>query len=76
VLVEWNIKANRPGSAAMWDCHVRIGGATGTELTSAECPAVTSGIAGPNCRAASLMMHITKSASGYFENRYGKYMTK
>lgn len=70
VLVEWNIRASSPGSAALWDCHVRIGGATGTELTPAECPAVRSGIAGPNCNAASLMMHVTKSASGYFENMW------
>lgn len=37
VLVEWNIKAASPGSAGLWDCHARIGGATGTQLTPAEC---------------------------------------
>ena len=59
VLLEWNMAADAQGSAALWDCHVRIGGATGTDLTP--------GIA-PGCNAASLMMHIKPGASGYFEN--------
>ncbi|TPX15620.1 uncharacterized protein E0L32_004318 [Thyridium curvatum] len=69
VLIEWNIQAASPGSAGLWDCHVRVGGATGTELTPAECPPVTSGI-NSACSAASLMMHLTTSASGYFENMW------
>ncbi|KAK1638756.1 pectate lyase superfamily protein-domain-containing protein [Colletotrichum phormii] len=69
VLVEWNMAADAKGSAALWDCHVRVGGATGTDLTPAECPALTSGIA-PGCTAASLMMHIKPGASGYFENMW------
>ncbi|KAI0097347.1 glycoside hydrolase family 55 protein [Nemania sp. FL0031] len=69
VLVEWNIKAASPGSAGLWDCHVRIGGATGTKLTPAECPAVTSGI-DQGCSAASMMMHLTSTGSGYFENMW------
>jgi hypothetical protein len=51
------------------DCHVRIGGATGTELNPAECPALTDGT-NTACGAASLMMHITPQASGYFENMW------
>ncbi|KAI1109759.1 glycoside hydrolase family 55 protein [Nemania sp. NC0429] len=69
ILVEWNIKADSPGSAGLWDCHARIGGATGTKLTPAECPAVTSGI-DQGCSAASMMMHLTSSGSGYFENMW------
>ncbi|KAF6838862.1 LysM domain-containing protein [Colletotrichum musicola] len=69
ILIQWNIEAASAGSAALWDVHVRIGGATGTKLTPAECPALTSGIA-QGCNAASLMMHITSSASGYFENMW------
>jgi len=69
VLVEWNIQAASPGSAALWDCHVRIGGATGTRLTPAECPASTSGV-DAGCSAASLMMRLTSQASGYFENMW------
>ncbi len=32
IAVEWNIEADTQGSAAMWDCHVRFGGAKGTDL--------------------------------------------
>ncbi|KAM3501681.1 hypothetical protein MY11210_009307 [Beauveria gryllotalpidicola] len=69
ILVQWNIKAESQGAAGLWDCHARVGGALGTKLTPAECPAATSGI-DPGCSAASLMMHLTKSASGYFENMW------
>lgn len=116
ILIEWNIQAGQPGSAALvsirpsalqyfektagsdafwpnrepyrrklphvhclslqifanfikWDCHARVGGATGTKLTPAECPPVTSGI-DQGCSAASLIMHLTPSASGYFENMW------
>ncbi|OIW25494.1 pectin lyase-like protein [Coniochaeta ligniaria NRRL 30616] len=69
ILIEWNIKASSPGAAGMWDVHVRVGGAKGTDLTPAECPAITNGI-NPHCSAASLMMHITPAASGYFENMW------
>src|SRR4051812_43954210 len=33
IFIEWNIEASAPGAAAMWDCHVRVGGASGTGLT-------------------------------------------
>jgi hypothetical protein len=69
ILVEWNIQAATAGSAGLWDCHARVGGATGTELTPAECPASTSGV-DAGCSAASLMMHLTSKASGYFENMW------
>lgn len=95
ILVEWNVRAENAGTAALWgkqltfavtllvlvtfemlttsyrgpDCHARIGGAIGTDLTPAECPAVTSGV-NAQCAAASLMMHLTPGSSGYFENMW------
>ncbi|KAK4238373.1 glucan 1,3-beta-glucosidase [Achaetomium macrosporum] len=66
VVVEWNVRAASQGSAAMWDSHVRIGGTVGSDLQFADCPAGSS--VDSNCFAASLMMHITAGASGYFEN--------
>jgi hypothetical protein len=69
ILVEWNLKASSPGSAALWDCHARVGGATGTKLTPKECPPVTSGI-DQGCSAASLMFHLTSSGSAYLENAW------
>ena len=49
----------------MWDSHIRVGGATGTDLDIEQCPKRSFN---ELCIAASLMMHVTKQASGYFEN--------
>lgn len=54
-------------TAAMWDSHFRVGGALGSDLQIADCP-ISSSSVDAKCMAASLMMHITNSASGYFEN--------
>ncbi|KAL3470951.1 pectate lyase superfamily protein-domain-containing protein [Aspergillus californicus] len=70
VLMEWNVKAAGLGAAALWDVHARIGGATGTSLTPSDCPARTDGTNSPSCQAASLMLHLTSEASGYFENMW------
>lgn len=51
----------------MWDSHFRVGGAEGTDLQLADCPTGTSSV-NEDCMAASMLMHITSSASGYFEN--------
>ena len=51
----------------MWDSHFRVGGATGTNLQLSDCPAGASSV-NKNCMAASLLMHVTSKASGYFEN--------
>ncbi|KAK3175380.1 hypothetical protein K4F52_010314, partial [Lecanicillium sp. MT-2017a] len=69
VAVEWNIESDAQGSAAMWDCHVRIGGAKGTDLSVADCPALKSGT-NSKCSAGSLMFHMTKTASAYIENMW------
>jgi hypothetical protein len=70
VLIEWNILADETGAAALWDCHARLGGATGTELTPNECPALTNGQANSDCQTAALVMHVTSGASGYFDNMW------
>ncbi|KAL4781792.1 pectate lyase superfamily protein-domain-containing protein [Aspergillus varians] len=70
ILMQWNVRAANPGAAALWDVHARIGGATGTSLTPKECPAVTTSTNPASCQAASLMLHITSGASGYFENMW------
>ncbi|KAK4031703.1 putative LysM domain-containing protein [Parachaetomium inaequale] len=70
VLMEWNVQAKSPGAAALWDVHVRLGGATGTELTPAECPPITTGTNPSKCQVASMLLHVTKGASGYFDNMW------
>ncbi|KAH8803504.1 pectate lyase superfamily protein-domain-containing protein, partial [Xylogone sp. PMI_703] len=66
VVVEWNIHESSQGSAAMWDSHFRLGGAFNTGITGGNCAA--SGVVSPTCVAASLLLHVTPQASGYFEN--------
>ncbi|EGC45360.1 exo-beta-1,3-glucanase [Histoplasma capsulatum var. duboisii H88] len=65
ILVEWNVHENSQGSAAMWDSHVRVGGAFGTDLDIETCPKFEFSDA---CICASLLFHVTPQASGYFEN--------
>ncbi|KAK3291667.1 pectate lyase superfamily protein-domain-containing protein [Chaetomium fimeti] len=66
VVVEWNIHESAQGSAGMWDSHIRVGGAKGSQLQKAECPQTAQNTAG--CAAASLMMRMTEKSSGYLEN--------
>ncbi|KAK1963446.1 pectin lyase-like protein, partial [Colletotrichum sublineola] len=65
IVLEWNVHESSQGSAAMWDSHVRVGGATGSDLDLAECPKFAFN---DNCICASLLFHVTPQASGYFEN--------
>ncbi|KAF3919916.1 hypothetical protein AA313_de0200320 [Arthrobotrys entomopaga] len=66
IMMEWNIAGdNDIGFPKMWDCHVRIGGAKGTGLQTNDCP---QGAGTNKCMAASLMLHMSKSGNGYWEN--------
>ncbi|KAJ5638651.1 pectin lyase-like protein [Penicillium herquei] len=71
VLMEWNVHESTQGSgdivAAMWDSHFRVGGANGTDLQTGDCPKL-SGSVNKDCMAASMLLHVTSTASGYFEN--------
>ncbi|KAH8821394.1 pectin lyase fold/virulence factor [Xylogone sp. PMI_703] len=69
IVLEWNIAAGSQGSAAMWDTHIRIGGAAFSNLQSGACPKLTGSI-NNGCKAASLAWHITERANGYFENNW------
>ncbi|KAI4721963.1 pectin lyase-like protein [Aureobasidium sp. EXF-10727] len=66
ILMEWNIHEGLQGSAAMWDCHFRVGGAKGSDLQLKQCPAGST--VNDDCIAASMLFHMTPSSSGYFEN--------
>ncbi|KAK5628851.1 hypothetical protein RRF57_004566 [Xylaria bambusicola] len=67
IMVEWNIKASSPGAVGLWDSHIRVGGGIGTELDMATCPKLSFN---KNCITASMLLHITRGASGYFENMW------
>lgn len=53
--------------AALWDSHFRVGGGEGTNLQQADCLTAQS-VVNTKCMAASLLLHITRDASAYFEN--------
>ncbi|KAI1771426.1 pectin lyase-like protein [Hypoxylon cercidicola] len=65
IVLEWNVHEVSQGSAAMWDTHVRVGGALGSDLDIETCPKFGYN---DNCICASLLFHVTPQASGYFEN--------
>ncbi|KAK1458297.1 hypothetical protein CMEL01_15644 [Colletotrichum melonis] len=69
ILMEWNVHESSQGSAAMWDSHFRVGGAAGTDLQLKDCPSLATSVAG-KCKAASMLMHVTHDASGYFDNNW------
>ncbi|KAK7943020.1 Glucan 1-3-beta-glucosidase [Apiospora aurea] len=67
IMMEWNIHESSQGSAALWDSHIRVGGGIGTDLDVANCPKLGYNEA---CICATMLLHITKKASGYFENMW------
>ncbi|KAF7946088.1 uncharacterized protein EAE97_005126 [Botrytis byssoidea] len=69
ILVEWNVHEIIQGSVGMWDTHIRVGGAIGSDLQLADCPKL-SGEINSQCLAASLLFHMTQKSSGYIENSW------
>jgi len=70
-VVEWNVRQPDGAQAGtgMWDSHMRLGGATGTNLEGNTCP--KSGVDNFDpCFAAFMGLHITSSATGYFEGTW------
>ncbi|KAJ3762988.1 exo-beta-1,3-glucanase [Lentinula raphanica] len=68
IVVEWNVKqpAGQNGGAGMWDSHIRLGGAAGTNLEASQCP--SSGSGGTTaCFAAFLALHLTTGSTAYLE---------
>jgi len=68
IVIQYNLNTAR--GSGVWDVHTRIGGAKGTNLQVAQCPAVV-GQVNAQCMAAHTNVHITKGANGaYFENNW------
>ncbi|TPX19327.1 hypothetical protein DIZ76_017116 [Coccidioides immitis] len=72
ILVEWNIHEETQGSVGMWDVHLRVGGSAGTELQSDRCAKTPNSTTTPDpeCVGAFMLVHLTESASAYFENTW------
>jgi len=69
ILVEWNIRdpVGKKGEAGMWDSHIRLGAAAGTNLDSPNCPA---GSESALCMAAFMGLHLTPTSSAYLEGMW------
>ncbi|RYP46402.1 hypothetical protein DL768_007369 [Monosporascus sp. mg162] len=67
ILMEWNVHESHQCSAAIWDSHFRVGGGGGTDLLLEDCPIHTSSPI-EDCRAATMMLHMIKGSSGFFDN--------
>ncbi|KAJ7118715.1 exo-beta-1,3-glucanase [Mycena epipterygia] len=69
IVVEWNVKQTTQGGAGMWDSHIRLGGAAGTNLQASNCPSSGSG-GTTNCLAAFAGLHLTAASTAYLEGTW------
>jgi glucan 1,3-beta-glucosidase len=63
VLLQINMAGTKPGDVGIFNTHFRIGGARGSKTQ-------TSCASPQNCLAARLCLHLTPSASVYWENSW------
>ncbi|KAF8894484.1 exo-beta-1,3-glucanase [Infundibulicybe gibba] len=69
IVVEWNIREpeGQKGAAGMWDSHIRLAGAAGTNLDASRCPAGSQSV---GCMAAFLALHLTARSTAYLEGTW------
>ncbi|TFK42712.1 glycoside hydrolase family 55 protein [Crucibulum laeve] len=73
IVVQWNIRDdNQQGTSGMWDSHIRLGGAAGTNLELAQCPPGNDNRT--QCMAAFLALHLTRYCSVYLEVPMGTWI--
>ncbi|THV07944.1 glycoside hydrolase family 55 protein [Dendrothele bispora CBS 962.96] len=67
ILVEWNVREpdNIQAGAGLWDTHIRLGGAAGSQLESDTCPRGNQNY--DVSTAAFLSIHLTPKSTAYFE---------
>jgi glucan 1,3-beta-glucosidase len=66
ILAQVNMAGNAPGDVGMWNTVLRVGGSK-ESLVNTNC-------GGPDpaaCKAAFALLHVTATASAYFENVWG-----
>ncbi len=66
VIVQVNMAGSNPGDVGFWNCVIRVGGSIDS--------LVTKNCANPDpssCKAAFALLHVTKTASVYFEDMWG-----
>ncbi|EJF66026.1 exo-beta-1,3-glucanase [Dichomitus squalens] len=67
IVVEWNIHSDVQGGAGLWDSHIRLGGAEGTNLLVSNC---ANGTVNDACSAAYLALHLTEGSTAYLEGTW------
>jgi len=67
IVMEWNVHSNLQGGAGMWDSHIRLAGAAGTNLELAQCPRIPNSDAS---FAAFLALHLTPTSNAYLEGTW------
>ncbi|TFY80464.1 hypothetical protein EWM64_g3546 [Hericium alpestre] len=69
IVIEWNVHdpAGQQGAAGVWDALVRIGGAVGTNIQTAQCPSSNANTGNNNCFGAFMGVHLTSGSSAYLE---------
>ncbi|KAJ7093249.1 exo-beta-1,3-glucanase [Mycena epipterygia] len=67
IVMEWNVKETRQGSAGTWDTHIRLGGAAGTNLEKEQC---LPGNDTAGCMAAFMALHLTRDSTAYLEGMW------
>ncbi|KAK4449157.1 glucan 1,3-beta-glucosidase [Podospora aff. communis PSN243] len=68
ILLQINLASPSPGSVALWNVVLRVGGSADTLVTTKCSPPSTPPSA---CKAAFALLHLTKSASAYLEGIWG-----
>ncbi|KAK7414980.1 hypothetical protein QQX98_006213 [Neonectria punicea] len=64
-----NAKEATQGSVGLWDSHIRVVGAAGSNLQYADFPKL-SGSVNSKCKAASILFHLTPGSTAYLENSW------
>lgn len=67
IVVEWNMKGSSQGATGLWDSHIRLGGAKGTNLDTSACAKGTQNSA---CMAAFMALHFTAQSTAYLEGTW------
>ncbi|EGN94233.1 glycoside hydrolase family 55 protein [Serpula lacrymans var. lacrymans S7.3] len=69
IMLEWNVAdpSGQQGAAGLWDTHLRLGGAVGTNMQSGQC---LNGTVNAACQAAFMGIHLTNSSTAYFEGTW------
>ncbi|THH31142.1 hypothetical protein EUX98_g3028 [Antrodiella citrinella] len=68
IVMQWNARSSEQGGAGMWDTHIRLGGAAGSNLQQAQCPKKPTSEA--SCFAAHMGLYLSHDSNAYLEGTW------